>query len=114
MDTMTTVNTGIQLPSASATWVKSAQMSMCANWALGAAAGSNLGAADRSKLGAAEGSELGAAAYQAYPAPASARVFAGRPTSTSKIADQADHRGFDATVITFSTRLGLSSGSPPV
>ena len=37
----------------------------------------------------------------------------GSHLGTTKIADQADHRGI-AVTDKFSTRLGLSSGSPPV
>ena len=105
MDTMTTVNTGTRLSSAHAPWVKSAQMSMGADWALGAG--------DRSKRGVAA-YRMPVGADQENPVIADAPSFVGRAASTSKIADQADHRGFDATVSTFSTRLGLSSGSPPV
>jgi len=107
MDTMTTVTGGTRLSSAHAPWVTSAQMSVHGKWAHGAAGGFEHGAAAY---------RMFAVADRAHPATAiiPALAFAGHPASTSKIADQADHRGFDATVSTFSIRLGLSSGSPPV
>ncbi|CAA9388281.1 MAG: hypothetical protein AVDCRST_MAG75-1415 [uncultured Propionibacteriaceae bacterium] len=48
-----------------------------------------------------------------YAVKTSVVSLGGSHLGTTKIADQADHRGM-AVTDKFSTRLGLSSGSPPV
>ncbi len=48
-----------------------------------------------------------------YAVKTSAASLGGSHLGMTKIADQADHRGI-AVTDKFSTRLGLSSGSPPV